>query len=173
VIHVLDAVLSVFDIFTSASTHVTHLPLIFQRKIIMKKIIGLIALLVSLSNVFADIHSKYADEIVGLYWSPKKDAKIEIFKRNNRYYGRSVWVAFMRKDLKNPDETQKNRQVLGIELLIGFSFTGDSYTDGKIYDPESGKTYDCKMTLTDKILKVRGFIGVSLFGRTEIFEKIR
>jgi uncharacterized protein (DUF2147 family) len=139
----------------------------------MKKMIGLITLLVSLSNVFADVHPKNGDEIIGLYWSPKKDAKIEIFKRNNRYYGRSVWVASMRKDVKNPEETLKNRELLGIELLTGFSFIGDSYADGKIYDPESGKTYDCKMSLTDKILKVRGYIGVSLFGRTEIFEKIK
>jgi uncharacterized protein (DUF2147 family) len=139
----------------------------------MKKIISLIVLLVSLTNVFASDHSKNADEIVGVYWSPKKDAKIEIFKRDNRYYGRSIWVASMRKDSKNPDETLRNREVLGIELLTGFYFNDNTYTDGKIYDPESGKTYDCKMTLTDKILKVRGYIGISLLGRTEIFEKIK
>jgi len=138
----------------------------------MKKIISFIVLLVSLSSAFANVLPKNADEVVGLYWSPKKDAKIEIFKRGNRYYGKSTWVASMRKDFKNPDESLKNREVLGIELLTGFSFNEDSYTDGKIYDPESGKTYDCKMTLTDKILKVRGYIGISLFGRTETFERI-
>jgi len=138
----------------------------------MKKIISFIVLLVSLSSAFANVLPKNADEIVGLYWSPKKDAKIEIFKRGNRYYGKSTWVASMRKDFKNPDESLKNREVLGIELLTGFSSNDDSYTDGKIYDPESGKTYDCKMTLTDKILKIRGYIGISLFGRTEIFERI-
>lgn len=143
--------------------------MIFNRK----KIISLIALLLSLSGAFADVHLKNADEIVGLYWSPKKDAKIEIFKRGNRYYGRSIWVASMRKDTKNPDETLKNREVLGIELLTGFTFNDDFYTDGKIYDPESGKTYDCRMSLTDKILKVRGYIGISLFGRTETFERIK
>jgi uncharacterized protein (DUF2147 family) len=139
----------------------------------MKKFISLITLLVSLSNVFADVHPKNAYEIVGVYWSPKKDAKIEIFKRGNCYYGKSIWVALMRKDSKNPNVTLKNRDVLGIELLTGFSFKDDTYMDGKIYDPESGKTYDCKMTLTDKMLKIRGYIGISLFGRTEIFEKIK
>jgi uncharacterized protein (DUF2147 family) len=129
--------------------------------------------LVSVINAFANVNPKNADEIIGVYWSPKKDAKIEIYKKDNRYYGRSVWVASMRKDFKNPDESLKNRDVLGIELLTGFSFNSESYTDGKIYDPESGKTYDCKMILTDKILKVRGYIGISLFGRTEIFEKIK
>jgi uncharacterized protein (DUF2147 family) len=139
----------------------------------MKKLVSLIALLVSLESVFADIHLENADDIIGLYWSPKKDAKIAISKKDNRYYGRTVWVASNRKDLKNPDEALKNREVLGIELLTGFVFNCDSYTDGKIYDPESGKTYNCKMILTGKILKVRGYIGVSLFGRTEIFEKVK
>ena len=128
--------------------------------------------MVSISLAFAYVHPKNADEIVGVYWSPKKDAKIEIYKRGNHYYGKSIWVASMRKDAKNPDESLKNRDVLGIELLTGFSFNDNSYTDGKIYDPESGKTYDCKMTLNNKILKVRGYIGISLFGRTETFEKI-
>jgi uncharacterized protein (DUF2147 family) len=139
----------------------------------MKKIISLVALLVLLSDVFADVHPKNADEIIGVYWSPKKDAKIEIFKRDNRYYGRSVWVASMRKDVMNPDEALRNREVLGIELLTGFSFADDSYTNGKIYDPESGKTYECKMTLTENRLKVRGYIGISLFGRTETFDRIK
>jgi uncharacterized protein (DUF2147 family) len=138
----------------------------------MKKIISFIVLLVSLSNAFANVHPVSADEIIGVYWSPKKDAKIEIFKKGNRYYGRSVWVATMRKDTKNPDESLKSREVLGIELLSGFSYNDNTYKDGKIYDPESGKTYDCKMTLTYKILKVRGYIGISLFGRTETFERI-
>jgi len=130
-------------------------------------------LLFSFSGIFAHVSLHNADEIIGLYWSPKKDAKIEIFKRGNKYYGRSAWVASMRKDVKNPDETLKDREVLGIELLTGFSFNEGSYTDGKIYDPESGKTYDCKLTLTGKILKVRGYIGISLFGRTETFERIK
>ena len=139
----------------------------------MKKTISLIVSLVLLSSAFAYFHSKSADEIIGVYWSPEKDAKIEIFKRDNRYYGRSVWVAAMRKDVKNPDETLKRREVLGIELLTGFLFTDNSYANGKIYDPETGKTYECKMTLTENILKVRGYIGISLFGRTETFERIK
>ncbi|HLA59548.1 MAG TPA: DUF2147 domain-containing protein [Puia sp.] len=139
----------------------------------MKKMISLMTLLFSFSGIFAHVSLHNADEIIGLYWSPKKDAKIEIFKRGNKYYGRSVWVETLRKDSENPDETLKDREVLGIELLTGFSFNEGSYTDGKIYDPESGKTYDCKLTLTGKILKVRGYIGISLFGRTETFERIK
>ena len=82
--------------------------------------------------------------------------EIEIFKRGNKYY-EDLFGLHRKKGLKIDEKNAENRQVLGIELLTGFSFNDDSYTDGKIYDPESGKTYDCKMTLRDNILKVRGY----------------
>ncbi len=113
------------------------------------------------------------NEITGLYWSPKKDAKIEISKRGEHYFGKSIWVATPRKDSKNPNESLRKRDVLGIELLTSFSCNNDTYTSGEIYDPESGKTYDCKMNLEGNKLKVRGYIGISLFGRTEYFERIK
>jgi uncharacterized protein (DUF2147 family) len=113
------------------------------------------------------------DNITGLYWSPKKDAKIEIYQKAGKFYGKSVWVASPKKDFKNPDKTLQTRDVLGIELLNGFTYKDGSYADGTIYDPQSGKTYDCKMSLNGNNLKVRGYIGISLFGRTENFERIK
>lgn len=113
------------------------------------------------------------DEVIGLYWSPKKDAKIEIYLKGNKYSGRSVWVETQRKDTKNPKESMRTRDVLGIELLKGFSYNDGVYSGGEIYDPETGKTYSCKMSLEGNKLKVRGYIGISLFGRTEYFERIK
>ncbi len=52
------------------------------------------------SNVYAQTGS---DRIVGFYWSPKKDAKIEIYKRGDKYFGKSVWAATPKKDIENPD----------------------------------------------------------------------
>lgn len=135
----------------------------------MKKLITMMALLLSLTAA----HAQDGDKIIGLYWSPKKDAKIEIYKRGDKYFGKSVWVAHMRKDTENPVQALQSREVQGIELLTNFTFDRDTYKGGKIYDPESGKTYDCKMTLAGNILKVRGYIGFSLLGRTEIFEHIK
>jgi uncharacterized protein (DUF2147 family) len=122
---------------------------------------------------FAQTNQKPEDQITGLYWSPKKDAKIEIYKRGLYYYGRSVWVASPRKDIKNPTEALKTREVLGIDLFSNFSYRDGAYSSGKVYDPESGNTYDCKMTLNGNTLKVRGYIGISLFGRTEYFKRIK
>jgi len=138
----------------------------------MKKIFLLILIMGSL-RLFAQTNQQPADLVTGLYWSPKKDAKIQIYKKGDHYFGRSVWVASPRKDNKNPNETLKTREVLGIELLTDFSYDNGSYNSGRIYDPESGKTYDCKMSLNGDLLKVRGYIGISLFGRTEYFQRIK
>lgn len=142
----------------------------------MKKQFTLISLLVILilqiTNVVAQSKTNEADKILGVFWSPKKDAKIEIYKKGTLYFGKSIWVALPRKDSENPNEALQKREILGIELLTNFKFNNGEYASGRIYDPESGKTYDCKMNLNGNKLKVRGFIGISLFGRTEIFERI-
>ncbi|HEX8334148.1 MAG TPA: DUF2147 domain-containing protein [Segetibacter sp.] len=139
----------------------------------MKKIISLsfaLTLLFTLS--FAKSYTGVADKIIGVYWSPKKDAKIEIYKKGDLYFGKSIWSSTNRKDTKNPNPTLRQRDLLGVELFTNFVYKDGTYEDGKIYDPESGKTYDCKMSFIGKNLKVRGFIGISLFGRTEIFERL-
>lgn len=113
------------------------------------------------------------DKILGFYWSPKKDAKIEIYKKGDRYFGKSVWAATPKKDVENPDKHLRQRDLLGVNLLTNFSYNDGNYSDGEVYDPANGKTYSCKISFTGLDLKVRGYIGISLFGRTEIFERIK
>ncbi|MBY0544537.1 MAG: DUF2147 domain-containing protein [Gammaproteobacteria bacterium] len=65
-----------------------------------------------------------------------------------------------------------NQKILGMTILTGFTQSPSNpliWRDGKIVDPESGKTYDCKITLSEdgKQMKVRGYIIFSLFGRTQ------
>lgn len=122
---------------------------------------------------FTSANAKSSSEIVGLYWSPQKDAKIEIYLKDKRYFGKFVWLANPKKDVKNPVKSLQGRDVMGLELLTGFSYDDGVYTGGEIYDPESGKTYSCKMSLEGNKLKIRGYIGVSLFGRTEYFTRIK
>jgi uncharacterized protein (DUF2147 family) len=63
----------------------------------------------------------------------------------------------------------RNQPVLGLTFLWGFTKQGDEYQGGEILDPESGKIYQAKMKVIDggKKLEVRGFIGFSLFGRSQ------
>ncbi|MEP7263868.1 MAG: DUF2147 domain-containing protein [Bacteroidota bacterium] len=132
-----------------------------------------ITMLTLTMHSFGQSNINVADKLSGIYWSPKRDAKIEIYQQSGKYFGKSIWIAEPKKDVKNPHELLRSRNLLGIELLSGFSYDDGRYSDGKIYDPESGKTYDCTMTLNGNQLQVRGYIGISLFGRTEIFERIR
>jgi uncharacterized protein (DUF2147 family) len=69
------------------------------------------------------------------------------------------------------DGTRHNQPVLGMTILWGLTQQGDEYQGGEILDPESGKIYRVKMKLTDggKKLEVRGFIGISLLGRSQIW----
>jgi uncharacterized protein (DUF2147 family) len=141
----------------------------------MKKIQVSICLVVlsSFSQRFAQIRQVAPDGITGVFWSPKKDAKIEIYLKGQQYFGKFVWLASPRKDFKNPEKTLQSREVLGLELLTKFSYNDGVYNGGEIYDPETGRTYSCKISLEGSKLKVRGYIGISIFGRTEYFERIK
>jgi len=116
------------------------------------------------------------DDIVGIWLtSGKEPAKIHIYKSGDKYYGKIIWLKNLtdngkeRTDANNPDKTKRNNPVIGLIILIAFKFDGDDeWNGGDIYDPESGKTYSSYIYLKDKnMLKVRGYVGVSLFGRTE------
>lgn len=141
----------------------------------MNKVQAVIVLtLLSLfSQAFMVTKNISPNEIIGIYWSPKKDAKIEIYLKGQQYFGKFIWLAKPRKDNKNPAMELQSRDVLGLELLTKFSYNDGTYSGGEIYDPETGKTYSCKMNLQGNKLKVRGYIGISIFGRTEYFERIK
>lgn len=63
----------------------------------------------------------------------------------------------------------KDKPVMGMRILWGMRRLGGEWTGGRILDPESGGIYRCTMTLENggKLLQVHGYIGFSIFGRTE------
>lgn len=69
------------------------------------------------------------------------------------------------------DGARHNQPVLGMTFLWGLKKQGEEYQGGEILDPENGKTYRAKVKLVDggRKLEVRGFIGVSLFGRSQVW----
>ena len=80
-----------------------------------------------------------------------------------------------KKDKENSDKELRSRPVLGLEILTGFVFDDDEWEDGDIYDPKNGKTYSCYMKFNDDTkdeLKVRGYIGFSLLGRTTYWTRV-
>ncbi|TDX00616.1 DUF2147 domain-containing protein [Dinghuibacter silviterrae] len=121
-----------------------------------------------------------ADDVTGTWLTHgDKPAKVNIFRSGDKYYGKIVWLQIPLMDGKpavdknNPDPSKQTQPLLGLQLLKGFHFADDEWDDGNIYDPESGKTYKCTMSLKDpQTLKVRGYIGISMFGRTEVWTRV-
>ncbi len=64
--------------------------------------------------------------------------------------------------------------VKGLDILSGFHFDSDKkWEDGTIYNPRDGKTYSCYLKiLEDGRLKVRGFVGISIIGKTNYWTRI-
>lgn len=139
----------------------------------MDKIYNIVLpLIIALLFAFENSNAQTPDKIIGKYWSPKKDGKIEIYKTGNKYFGKIISGDKPSKDAKNPKPELRNRDVIGMVFLTNFIYADKQYQDGEIYDPTSGKTYSCKMWMENQNLKVRGFLGFSLLGRTETFDRI-
>ncbi|MEO9036054.1 MAG: DUF2147 domain-containing protein [Gemmatimonadaceae bacterium] len=70
---------------------------------------------------------------------------------------------------------RKGKPVFGMEILRGLRADGDEWSGGEILDPETGKTYRAKLRLTDngERLVVRGYIGFSLFGRSQVWVRAK
>jgi uncharacterized protein (DUF2147 family) len=100
---------------------------------------------------------------------------VEIYEKNGKIYGKV-------SKLINPESTicgkcagiKKDQPIVGMEILWNLKKDSNSKWDGgEILDPKSGKVYKCKIQLTDSnTLNVRGFIGFSLLGRTQIWYRI-
>lgn len=135
----------------------------------------------------ASVQAAGPDDILGLWSTPENKSKIEIFKCGTQYCGRITelkephyppddkrgMAGQIKVDRNNPDPILRTRPLVGLQLMEGFSHNGDSvWEGGTIYDPENGKSYRCKMSLTaPNRLEVRGFIGISLIGRTSVWTR--
>jgi len=137
--------------------------------------------------VALSVYAASADDILGVWDNQEKDAKIEIFKCGENYCGKIVWLkepnypadskegppGTPRLDRNNPDPMLRSRPIIGLRIVRDFVFTGDGlWKGGKVYDPKNGKTYRGKMTLVSHgQLNLRGFIGISIIGRTAIWTR--
>lgn len=147
----------------------------------MKKHLILFAVILLSGFAFQASAQTQADDIVGLWETGSGKARVNIIKSGNYYYGRIVWLkeplneeGKPKVDKNNPDETKRTTPLLGYRMLSSFEYKGDNlWEDGTIYDPESGSTYNCKITMEDKnTMNIRGFIGISAFGRTDVWKRL-
>lgn len=119
------------------------------------------------------------DKVIGKWFNEEKDAKVEIYKEGDKYFGKVIWLqtpnneqGTPKLDKENPDEKLKTRPVLGLLLLKDFVYDDEEWEDGEIYDPKSGKTYSCYMEFEDDgSLMIKGYIGVKWVGKTTYWTK--
>ena len=123
-----------------------------------------------------------ADALVGYWQNGEGTGHIKIEKIGTKYYGKIVWLkepndketGKPKVDKKNPNKDMRNTPILGYRVLRDFVFQGDNkWKEGMIYDPKKGEDYKCNITLVNaNTLDVRGFVGISLIGRTDTWKRI-
>lgn len=118
-----------------------------------------------------------ADALLGIWLTEEKNSQVEITKTSSgQYVGRIVWLneplnedGKPKTDKENPNASQRNQRLLGLQILKGFSYDANKkeWTGGTIYDPDNGKTYSAFMKLDgNNTMVLRGYVmGMRMLGR--------
>ena len=128
-----------------------------------------------------------ADSVIGFWNTQDKNAIFEIYKCGSLYCGKissleepnypptdKQMPGMPKVDRVNPDPALRSRTLVGLPLILGFHYEGDNCWKGKIYNPEDGETYRCNFSMTgDNQLNVRGYLGIPLLGRTQVWTRSR
>ena len=125
-----------------------------------------------------------ADKILGTWLNEPKDAKIEVYKKGDEYFGKIIWLknnvnedgTFPKLDSKNENEKLRSRSIVGINILKDLEWDEDDneWDDGEIYDPRSGSTYSLYAKLENAdTLYLKGYVGFSLIGRSTTWTRIK
>ena len=155
---------------------------------------SLALLLICASAGFAQEDGAFvANDLIGIWQTADTEngcSHIEITRVGDEYEGRIVWLSKPRYDeddergmgglevidRENPDPQLREQPILGLRLMHSFIFDGKrKWKDGRIYDPENGKEYRCKLTLQDPdTLEVFGYIKVALvkLGRNTTWTRV-
>lgn len=117
------------------------------------------------SNEIEDVWITQDDE------TGKKKSEVLLYKNNGKLYGKIINLLLEEDKGKlcvNCKGENKNLPIEGMVIVEGLKLNGKTWEEGTILDPKSGKTYSCYITFDDdNTLKVRGYIGFSLLGRTQ------
>jgi uncharacterized protein (DUF2147 family) len=113
---------------------------------------------------------KTVDDVTG-----KAKSIVTIWEQNGKLYGKVQQLLdpstpnYPNPRCEDCQGEQKNQPVVGLRILWDMKKDGDGWSGGMILDPETGKTYRCLLSLSNsgKKLKVRGYLGLSVLGRTQ------
>lgn len=110
-----------------------------------------------------------AEDIIGYWLTAQKGTIIEFYKNGDRYDGKVAWSKTLTdnkgqpvKDVNNPDKSKRNNNIVGSTMITGLKYNPKTgyYEGGKVYQPQTGKTFDCKIQLSNKnSIKVTSGLG--------------
>ncbi len=124
--------------------------------------------------------TSYAQSITGKWYSfdrfKNRETIVKVYKIRDKFFAK-IDSILQKEDIgkvcKKCTGKNKNKLIKGMIVLEDVKKDGDEWNGGKILDPNNGKYYQCYITLEDdNLLKVRGFLGFSLFGRTQYLERV-
>ena len=126
--------------------------------------------------------TSFAQSVVGK-WKTIDDetgeakSVVEIYEEGGKVYGKIITIFDKTKEkdvCKKCDGDKKNKPLKGMVILEGAKKDGSSWEGGTILDPTKGKVYKCTLSLEGKDkLKLRGYVGISLLGRTQYWERVK
>ena len=137
--------------------------------------------LVLIFSVFFTI-SSFSQTIFGNWNSydeetNKIESVIEVYEKDSKAFAKIISISDANRSSATCVECngkRKNAPILGMNILTGLKKDGNEWSGGKILDPKNGKEYKCYIQLLDdNTLKLRGYIGISMFGRTAIWKRAK
>jgi len=110
-------------------------------------------------------------------WMTPAGAIVAVYRCDSSVCARLIALdkqAPTRVDANDPNAALRTRSLCGLQIGRGFHLVDSAHAeDGELYDPKSGKTYSGFMELDGDRLKLRGYVGIKLFGRTEMWDRVR
>jgi uncharacterized protein (DUF2147 family) len=145
----------------------------------LAKYITIIVALLAFISLKLHAQNAAEDEIKGFWLTENKDGKVEIYRTGNKYEGKLIWGKYVldqdgkpNYDVKNPDPKLRTRPLKDLIFLTGLVYEKEKWVNGKAYDSTSGKTYSCEVTIKGKNLYLRGYIGITLLGKTTVWQRL-
>jgi uncharacterized protein (DUF2147 family) len=118
-----------------------------------------------------------ADAIVGEWCTQAEEnrppGRVRFVRADDgTYTGIISWSSEPKNDVHNKDPKLRDRPLVGTVLMWHLRYDDGEYVDGRVYNPEDGGTYRVNVeVLSPESLKVRGFLGISLFGQTKVWSR--
>jgi uncharacterized protein (DUF2147 family) len=127
-----------------------------------------------------------ADKICGIYYATEptsgEGSQVLIYKTaDGKYEGKVIWMQHPNRpdgtplrDARNPDKSKRDQTCVGMVIIKDFVYNEkDEEWQGSVYNPGNGSTYRSYMRLEagGTLLKVRGYLGISLLGKTVVWKR--